>query len=256
MRIDELAHEAGVASTTVRLYQTKGLLPGPEVVGRTGFYGEDHLARLRLIHRLQSEGFSLAGIGRILDTWNAGRELADLVGTERELDALLAARRSVTLSPDELAGRLPPEVLDPDVLARAVDLGLVELTDDGRIRVPDERFIEVGRDVAALGVPISAILDEWGELTQLTDRIAARFVDVFETHLAPPGGLEDLDPTQVADLTRDLGRLQADARRIIEVAFDASLARRAAERLDALAGPTTSDEKAPSDRPNRSSPAR
>ena len=66
LRIDDLAREAGVASTTVRLYRTKGLLAPPRMEGRTGWYDDSHLARLRLIARLQDEGHSLAGISQIV----------------------------------------------------------------------------------------------------------------------------------------------------------------------------------------------
>lgn len=233
MRIDDLAHAAGVASTTVRLYQTKGLLPGPRVVGRTGFYDGHHLTRLRLIQRLQSEGFSLAGIARVLETWQEGRDLADLVGAERELDALIG-RTGVTLDPAELAGRLPAEALTPEAMTRAVDAGLVEILDDGRIHVPDERFLDLGPPVAELGVPVTAIIDEWAGLVALTDQIAARFVEVFETYLVPPNGLEALDQDELHELARSLGRLRGIAHTTIEVAFDRSLAQRAAERLASI----------------------
>src|SRR5687767_12274097 len=89
LRLDALAAAAGVATTTVRLYQQRGLLHGPRLVGRTGWYDSSHLARLRLIARLQDEGFSLAGIGKLLESWETGRELGDLVGVEEQLDALL-----------------------------------------------------------------------------------------------------------------------------------------------------------------------
>ncbi|MHB1139051.1 MAG: MerR family transcriptional regulator, partial [Microthrixaceae bacterium] len=49
MRVDDLARAAGVATTTIRLYQSKGLLQPPRLVGRTGWYGEAHLARLNVI---------------------------------------------------------------------------------------------------------------------------------------------------------------------------------------------------------------
>jgi hypothetical protein len=61
---------------------------------------------------------------------------------------------------------------------------------------------------------------------------------VFETHVVPDGGLDPLGATELRELAGTLGRLQANARTIIEVAFDASLARRAAERLDALVPPS------------------
>jgi len=45
LRIDDLAREAGVATTTVRLYQRRRLLPPPRLEGRTGWYGERLLQR-------------------------------------------------------------------------------------------------------------------------------------------------------------------------------------------------------------------
>ncbi|MFN2607175.1 MAG: MerR family transcriptional regulator [Acidimicrobiales bacterium] len=65
--LDDLARRAGLPTTTVRLYQHKGLLPGPRLVGRTGRYDESHLSRLALIGRLQDEAghrFPAAAAGR------------------------------------------------------------------------------------------------------------------------------------------------------------------------------------------------
>ncbi len=89
MRLDDLAREAGVATTTVRLYQNKGLMPDPRLVGRTGYYDRIHVTRLTLIGRLQEQGFSLAGIGRVLYTSVAGTALCSLV----VLAVQLAGRR-------------------------------------------------------------------------------------------------------------------------------------------------------------------
>lgn len=51
-RVEELAAEAGVSVDTIRYYQAKGLLPSPVRVGRVGWYGDDHVARLARIRRL------------------------------------------------------------------------------------------------------------------------------------------------------------------------------------------------------------
>ena len=66
MNVDELAHAAGLVVSTVRLYQSRGLLPPPTKRGRVGWYGPDHLARLRLIADLQERGFSLAAIRELV----------------------------------------------------------------------------------------------------------------------------------------------------------------------------------------------
>ena len=50
----------------LRSHHARGLLPPPEVRGRTGYYGPEHVARLRLIRELQSEGLKLDGIKRLL----------------------------------------------------------------------------------------------------------------------------------------------------------------------------------------------
>jgi DNA-binding transcriptional MerR regulator len=234
MRLDELARRAGVASTTVRLYQAKGLLPGPRIVGRTGYYEPHHLTRLHLIARLQDEGFSLAGIGRLLDSWEHGRDLAALVGVEEQLDALLHGADAVVLDPGELMARFPGGTLTPDLLARATSLGLVESTDDGQVRVPDRRFLETGTALVGLGLPASVVLDEWEKLVGLTDEIAERFIALFTTHLVSPNWRDDMDSDAAARLADVLTQLRQQAGQVLLSAFDGSIARKGGESLAAL----------------------
>src|SRR3954463_2208965 len=68
LTIDELARETGMTVRNVRSHHARGLLPPPEVRGRTGYYGPAHVERLKLIRRLQSEGLKLDGIKRLLDS--------------------------------------------------------------------------------------------------------------------------------------------------------------------------------------------
>src|ERR1700694_5385779 len=140
-RLDEIARRAGVASTTVRLYQTKGLLAPPRLEGRTGWYDYTHLSRLRLIARLQNEGYSLAGIANLLEQWEQGRSLDAVIGVEDELDALLNEVHAIVLDPLELLGRFPAGSMTPELIQRAAGLGLVQATEDGKIRVADRRFL-------------------------------------------------------------------------------------------------------------------
>src|ERR1044072_7683267 len=66
LTIDELARETGLTVRNVRSHHARGLLPPPEVKGRTGYYGPEHVRRLRLIQELQQEGLKLEGIKRLL----------------------------------------------------------------------------------------------------------------------------------------------------------------------------------------------
>jgi DNA-binding transcriptional MerR regulator len=236
-RLDELARSAGVASTTVRLYQTKGLLASPRLEGRTGWYDDSHLSRLRLIARLQSEGYSLGGIANLLEQWEHGRSLDAVIGVEAELDALLGDVHAIVLDPAELLERFPDGSMTPELLQRAAALGLAQPTDDGKIRVVDRRFLETGAALAHLGIPLDVILDEWEALVVHTDDIAARFIGLFETHLAPADWREGLDTEQSRELAQALARLQATARQVLAAALDASIARLGRERLGELVEP-------------------
>src|SRR5437764_10012509 len=79
MTVDELARAARTTSRNIRALQTKGVLPGPALLGRTGEYGAEHLVRLEVILRLQARGFSLAAIRELLAAWETGATLEDVL---------------------------------------------------------------------------------------------------------------------------------------------------------------------------------
>src|SRR6187431_808554 len=78
--ITDLARLSGVTPRTVRYYVAQGLLPSPEQAGPSTRYGEGHLARLRLIRRLQREHLPLAEIRARLAPLGDD-EVAQLVAT-------------------------------------------------------------------------------------------------------------------------------------------------------------------------------
>ena len=44
LTVDQLAARSGTSVRTIRFYTARGLLPPPQLRGRTGLYGADHLA--------------------------------------------------------------------------------------------------------------------------------------------------------------------------------------------------------------------
>ena len=66
LSIKEIGTRAGVTPRTVHFYIQQGLLPPPDGAGRGARYTEAHLARLRLIRRLQREHLPLNEIRRQL----------------------------------------------------------------------------------------------------------------------------------------------------------------------------------------------
>ncbi|RMI33044.1 MerR family transcriptional regulator [Nocardia stercoris] len=110
--IDELARAAGSTVRSVRVYHERGLLPPPDVRGRTGYYGTDHIDRLQTIQRLLSRGMKLNGIRELLDAWDRGDGLAQLLG--------------VAAPPAEPATAPDPNPRCGDLAARLVELGAGE----------------------------------------------------------------------------------------------------------------------------------
>ena len=78
--VDQLARAGATTTRQVRALQSHGLLPRPRLVGRTGYYGGQHLERLRVVQRLQNEGFSLAAIAALMRAWERGATLAEVLG--------------------------------------------------------------------------------------------------------------------------------------------------------------------------------
>ena len=78
--LSQLAALAGVSPRTVRFYVAQGLLRGPEAAGPATRYEEGHLARLRLIRRLQSQHLPLAEIRRRLEGLS-DEQVVELLGS-------------------------------------------------------------------------------------------------------------------------------------------------------------------------------
>jgi DNA-binding transcriptional MerR regulator len=77
--LTELADLSGVTPRTVRYYLAQGLLPAVGQTGPGSKYDDGHLARLRLIKRLQAEHLPLAEIRRQLDGL-ADQQILELAG--------------------------------------------------------------------------------------------------------------------------------------------------------------------------------
>src|ERR671917_1502232 len=66
LTVEQLAYETGMSVRNIRNHQSRGLLPPPEVRARTGYYGQSHVERLRLIQQMQADGFKLTAIQRLI----------------------------------------------------------------------------------------------------------------------------------------------------------------------------------------------
>lgn len=182
LTIDELARRIGMTVRNIRAHQSRGLLPAPEVRGRTGYYGADHVARLELIQELQSEGFNLELIRRLLE--NAGGSSSEVLRFKHALEQPFAGEEPATMNVAELIAEWG--TADPSLLLKSLSLGLVKQLPDGRFQLPSPRLARAGRELLALGIPLERSLEILARVREQADRIADIYVDVFlETKWTP-----------------------------------------------------------------------
>lgn len=218
-RIDDLAQRTGLTVRNIRAYQSRGLLPGPDVHGRTGFYGPEHAERITLIRELQGEGFNLEAIRRLIDAApDAGDEPL------RFLQAVTA-----TFGPEQ------PEVTTwaqaarqwgedgPRVLERAIALGLARPVDDRHIEYPSPRLIRAAFQMMAMGMPIDRLLDITEQMREHADGIAALYVEVFLKQVWKPFRDAGSPPERWADVRETLDRLGGLGAEVLQAVFAAAM---------------------------------
>ena len=231
LTIDELAQRADTRTSTIRMYQSRGLLAPPEIRGRVGYYAAAHLSRLRLIARLQQRGFSLAAITDLLDGLTKGASLAAILGAEQELSTL---GEPTELTEADFAALFPDGQLDPDSVQRALDLGLVAFDEaHGTVRTPSRAFVEVGRELASHKVPTAVALDEYERLAADARRIADRFVALFDRYVVGPA---PASPERIEELGATIHRFRSLAANAVQELVAKALDEAATEAVAARAG--------------------
>ncbi|GAA1793207.1 MerR family transcriptional regulator [Actinomadura chokoriensis] len=122
MRISQLAERSGVPATTLRYYESAGLLAADRTPSGYRTYGEDAVTRLAFIGSAKHLGLPLDEIGELLTVWESGacadvkadlrpRVAARLTESERRLTEIEAFTRSlhdVLHHLDELPDRTVP----------------------------------------------------------------------------------------------------------------------------------------------------
>jgi DNA-binding transcriptional MerR regulator len=181
--VDELARRVGMTVRNVRAHQSRGLLPPPEVRGRTGYYGAEHVARLELIRTLQDDGFTLESIGRLLE--RSGGSSEELLRFTRAAREPFADEEPEIVDLEEL-GRRYGATGRPDLLERAVALGLLRPLGEGRFEDASPRLARAGEELAALGAGADVTLDVVAELRGHADAISELFVELFLDHVWRP----------------------------------------------------------------------
>jgi DNA-binding transcriptional MerR regulator len=178
LTIEQLAAQTGMSVRNIRAHQARGLLAGPELRLRVGYYGPEHVARLKLIRDLQGEGFNLAAIKHLLDdSEGMAQRLAQF---RQALTEPPNAEAPETLTIAELGRRFRVSADEaPRVLARAQRLGVLVTVGDGRFEVPSPALLAVAERVVTRGVSLDGALAVFEQIERHCDLISGSFVNLF-----------------------------------------------------------------------------
>jgi len=242
LTIDELARRAGLTTRNVRAYQERGLLPPPVRAGRVGYYDERHLARLSIVGELLERGYSLASIRELIDAWEAGGDLGQLLGFEKALARPWSDEHPVLVTAAELEARVGA---DPAALRRAVELHLVVPEEDGFL-VPSMQALEAGAELLAAGIPLDAVLDEAAALQEDADRIAERFVHLLFHHVWEPFVEAGMPPDQLPRITEVIERLRPVAAMAVLPALANAMSRKVSAAVGSEVAHVAKDDRAAS----------
>ena len=226
MTIDELARETGMTVRNIRAHQSRGLLPPPAVRARTGFYGPEHAARLRLIQDMQAEGFNLKGIERLLAGNGGGEALLDF---GRALLGAFTDEAPEFTTAEELAARFPEA--DPRFARDAERLGLIRPLGDDRYEVPSPTLLRGGENLVALGVPTSHVIAVAERILRHTRSVAETFVRLFMEDIVRGRDLDKLSAEDWTRLREALDRLRPLAADTVAASFAQSMNRAIEEQV-------------------------
>ncbi|MQY03702.1 MerR family transcriptional regulator [Actinomadura macrotermitis] len=200
--VDELAARAGVTVRTVRFYAGRGLLPPPRLRGRTGVYGDDHLARLELVRELQSLGLTLGAIDQHLARIPPDAPPED-VALQRALLSPWAPERAEVMDRHELDRRAGRH-LDDDAIRRLAALGIVEAPEGDTVRVLSPALLGVSAELADLPIPLETLLASHEAVERHTTALAEELQRAFQETVVRP--------------YRERGRTPQERDRLLELA--------------------------------------
>ncbi|MEA2425584.1 MAG: hypothetical protein QOH13_1994 [Thermoleophilaceae bacterium] len=179
LTIDELARRTGMTVRNIRAHQSRGLLQPPEIEGRTGFYGPEHVARLELIADMQADGFNLASIKKLLaDTKGSEREM---LGFKRALMAPWEDESPEFITAEDLTRRLvlDPAAPNPKLLSRAIKAGFLVDLGEGRFEVPSPTLLNAAEELRAIGISIETAIGVLEEIDRSSRSISRTFAKLF-----------------------------------------------------------------------------
>ena len=220
LTIEQLAAESGMTVRNIRAHRARGLLPAPEVRERVGYYGLEHLARLRLIAEMQAEGFNLRAIGRLLQETNGRPE--QLLSIKDAVSAPFETEQPQVYTTVELQERFG-EQMDAKVLAKAVRAGLLNVLGEDRHEAPAPSLLDAAEEVVARGVPLEHALVVDVKVRQQCRAVAREYVKLFLEDVWQPFAQAGYPQERWAEMTESIERLRPLSSRVLLAAYQLAM---------------------------------
>lgn len=230
LTIEQLAHETGMSVRNIRNHQSRGLLPPPEVRARVGYYGPEHVARLRLIQEMQADGLNLAAIKRLIGEHGGAAD--HFAGLRRAVTAPIAAESPEVLTLDELVERFGPP--NRKLLAKAEKLGLLVPVGGDRYEAPSPALLRAAEEVVQRGIPLEAALPVAEKAKRNAESVARAFVQLFLEELWKPFVREGRPEERWPEVTEAIERLRPLASEALLGIFRQTLAAEVEEAFGKL----------------------
>jgi DNA-binding transcriptional MerR regulator len=239
LTIEQLSAQSGMTVRNIRAHRARGLLPAPEVRERVGYYGSEHLARLKLIQQMQADGFNLRAIQRLLEETHSRPE--QLLSFKQAVTVPFESEQPRVFTLDDLRERFGEQV-DASTLGRAQAAGLLTPLGEDRYEAPLPSLLDSAEEVVGRGVPLAHALTVVSKLQDQCKAVAREFVKLFLEDVWKPFAAAGYPQERWAEVTESIERLrplssqtllaayQLTMTREVEAAFGRELARLTKQR--------------------------
>jgi DNA-binding transcriptional MerR regulator len=228
LTIDQLAERSGISVRTIRFYAGRGLLPAPQLRGRTGLYGPGHLARLELVSELSALGFTLAAIEAQLARLPA-EVGAEELALHRALLTPWVPEQVEELSVGELARRAG-RALSPSDLDALEGLGVITRLAEGVVRLHGPALLGQGLEVLESGLPTETWRRAHAIIERHTTALAEDLMAMFQDEVLQPYRDRGRPAEERARLATALAQLKPITVRGVVTAFGRAVNRTIRQR--------------------------
>ncbi len=222
LTIEQLAAETDLTVRNIRSHRARGLLQPPVVRDRIGYYGPEHVARLKLVRELQSEGFNLAAIQRLIE--GAPGPPDQILSAIRLANQPFESEEPQVVTEEELARRFGLDDPTP-ALRRAEELGMLMELGEGRYEAPAPSLLDAAEEIVSRGVPIHHALAVVGKVRENCRAVAREFVRLFVDDVLRPFQAEGLPAERWPEIVEALERLRPMSAQVVLAVYQLTMSR-------------------------------